>query len=233
MLHVSDLDAFYGSAQALFGLSLEAVESEVVALLGRNGAGKTTAFEAIMGLVPATAGKVTFQQRSIRGRAAETVARRGIAYVPADRRIFAELSVSENLKIARQGRRRGVPAWNLKTIFQLFPGLAKRRARRGGELGGSEQKILSLARALMGNPRLVLIDEPSEGLDSGTAEEMVDTINFLKEEGVTIVIAEQNLHFASVVADRAYIIDNGRMALHGTMEDLLADEKKWEKYLAR
>jgi branched-chain amino acid transport system ATP-binding protein len=233
MLHVSDLDAFYGSAQALFGLSLEVGEGDVVALLGRNGAGKTTAFEAIMGLVPTAAGKVTFQQRSIRGRAAETVARRGIAYVPADRRIFAELSVRENLKIARQGRRRGLPAWNLKTIFQLFPGLAERRARRGGELGGSEQKILSLARALMGNPRLILIDEPSEGLNSAAAEEMADTINFLKEEGLTIVMAEQNLHFASVVADRAYIIDNGQMALRGTMEDLLADQKKWEKYLAR
>ena len=231
MLHVSDLDAFYGSAQALFGLSLEAVEGEVVALLGRNGAGKTTAFEAIMGLVPTAAGKVTFQQRSIRGRAAETVARRGIAYVPADRRIFAELSVRENLKIARQGRRRGVPAWNLKTIFQLFPGLAERRARRGGELGGSEQKILSLARALMGNPRLILIDEPSEGLNSAAAEEMADTINFLKEEGLTIVMAEQNLHFASVVADRAYILERGQVAVSGAMGELTADPDTLRRYL--
>ena len=233
MLHVSDLDVSYGSAQALFGLSLEAAEGEVVALLGRNGAGKTTALEAIMGLVPAAAGKVTFQERSIRSRAAETVARRGIAYVPADRRIFAELSVRDNLKIARQGRRRGVPAWNLKIIFQLFPDLAKQRARRGGELGGGEQKTLALARALMGNPRLVLIDEPSEGLGPATAEEMADTINFLKEEKLTVVMAEQNLHFAGVVADRAYVIDNGRLALQGNMEDLLSDEKKWVRYLAR
>jgi branched-chain amino acid transport system ATP-binding protein len=233
VLHVSDLDAFHGSAQALFGLSLEAEEGEVVALLGRNGSGKTTALEAIMGLVPTAAGKVIFQQRSIRGRAAETVARRGIAYVPADRRIFAELSVRENLQIARQKRRRGVPVWTVKTIFQLFPDLARQRARRGGALGGSAQKILSLARALMGNPRLILIDEPSEGADSATAEEMADTINFLKEEGLTIVIAEQNLHFAGVVGDRAYVIDNGRMALYGEMDELLANEKKWERYLAR
>jgi branched-chain amino acid transport system ATP-binding protein len=233
MLQVSDLDSFYGNAQALSGLSLEVNKGEVVALLGRNGAGKTTALEAIMGLLPAAAGKVTFQQRSIRGRGAEAVARRGIAYVPADRRIFAELSVRENLKVARQRRRRDVPVWTLKTIFQLFPGLAEQRTRRGGELSASEQKILSLARALMGNPRLLLIDEPSEGLDSSTAEEMADTVNFLKEEGVTIVMAEQNLHFAGVIADRAYIIDNGRIALRSTMEELLANEKRWEQYLAR
>jgi branched-chain amino acid transport system ATP-binding protein len=161
------------------------------------------------------------------------VARRGIAYVPADCRIFPELSVRDNLKIARQGRRRGVPAWNPKILFQLFPSLAQRRARRGGELVGGEQKILALARALMGNPRLILIDEPSDGLGSATAEKTAAVLNFLKEEGLAIVMAEPNLHFAAAVADRAYIIDNGRVELQREMQDLLLDEKRWQRYLAR
>jgi branched-chain amino acid transport system ATP-binding protein len=233
MLRVSDLDVCLGRAQVLFGMSLAVEEGEVVALLGRNGVGKTTTLQAIMGLVPAAAGQVTFRQRSIRGRAPEVVARRGIAYVPAERRIFAELSVRDNLKIAGQRRRRGVPVWNLQTLFQLFPGLAERRGRRGGNLGGGEQKVLALARALMGNPRLVLIDEPSDGLDPATAEEMADTIKFLKEEGLAIVVAEQNMHFAAVVADRAYVLDNGRVALHGEMADLSGDRTKWQRYLAR
>jgi len=233
MLQVSDLNAFYGQAQALFGLSLEAHEGEIVTLLGRNGAGKTTVLKAIMGLLPARGGTIVFQKRRIEGRAAEAIARRGIAYAPAERRIFAELSVRSNLRIARQGRRRGVPAWTPKTIFQLFPRLAALRGRRGGQLSGGEQKLLSIARALMGNPRLLLLDEPSEGFDPATAEEIADTINFLKEEGVSVVMAEQNLHFAGAVADRGYIIDNGRIVIQGTMEEFLENDKKWEQYLAR
>ncbi len=233
MLKVSDLEASYGHVQALFGLSLQANEGEIVTLLGRNGAGKTTALKAIVGLLPATAGTIVFQDRQISGRASEAIARRGIAYVPAERRIFAELSVRNNLKIARQGRRRDVPAWTLKTIFQLFPRLDQLRSRRGGQLSGAEQKLLSLARALMGNPRLILIDEPSEGFDPAGAEEVADTINFLKEEGVTVIMAEQNLHFAGAVADRGYIIDNGRVVVRGTMEEFLETDKKWEQYLAR
>lgn len=233
MLQVSDIDAYHGRAQALFGLSLEAHEGEIVTLLGRNGAGKTTTLEAIMGLLPTTGGTIVFQDRRIAGRATEVIARRGIAYAPAERRIFSELSVRGNLRIARQGRRRGVPAWTPKTIFQLFPRLAELRGRRGDQLSGGEQKLLSIARALMGNPRLLLIDEPSEGFDPATAEEIADTINFLKEEGVAVVMAEQNLHFAAAVADRGYIIDNGRIVVRGTMEEFLANDKKWEQYLAR
>jgi branched-chain amino acid transport system ATP-binding protein len=233
MLKVSDLEAGYGHVQALFGLSLHAREGEIVSLLGRNGAGKTTALKAIMGLLPATSGTIVFQERQIAGRAAEAIARRGIAYAPAERRIFSKLSVRNNLKIARQGRRRGVPAWTLKTIFQLFPRLAELRGRRGDQLSGGEQKLLSMARALMGNPRLLLLDEPSEGFDPATVEEVADTINFLKEEGMTVVMAEQNLHFAGAVADRGYIIDNGRIVIRGTMEEFLQNDKKWEQYLAR
>jgi len=233
MLKVSDLNAFYGRAQALFGLSLQVREGEIVALLGRNGAGKTTALKAIMGLLPATAGTIVFQERQIVGRASEAIARRGIGYAPAERRIFSQLSVRNNLKIARQGRRRGVPVWTMKTVFQLFPRLDRLRSRRGDQLSGGEQKLLCIARALMGNPRLLLIDEPSEGFDPATAEEIADTINFLKEEGVTVIMAEQNLHFAGAVADRGYIIDNGRVVVRGTMEEFLENDKKWEQYLAR
>jgi len=233
MLEVSNLEAGYGPTQALFGLSLQAREGEIVTLLGRNGAGKTAALKAIMGLLPATAGTIVFQERRIAGRATEAIARRGIAYVPAERRIFTELSVRNNLKIARQRRRAGVPAWTMKTIFQLFPRLAQLRSRRGDQLSGGEQKLLAIARALMGNPRLLLIDELSEGFDPASAEEVADTVNFLKEEGVTVVMAEQNLHFAGAVADRGYIIDNGRVVVRGTMEEFLENDKKWEQYLAR
>ncbi len=233
MLKVSDLDAFYGNAQALSGLSLQAREGEIVALLGRNGAGKTTVFRAIMGLLPALRGTIAFDERQIAGRGTESIARRGIAYAPAERRIFSTLSVRTNLKVARQGRRRGVPVWTMKTIYQLFPRLAELRGRRGDQLSGGEQKLLSIARALMGNPRLLLIDEPSEGFDPATAEEIADTINFLREEGVTVVMAEQNLHFAGAVADRGYIIDNGRIVVRGTMEEFLENDKKWEQFLAR
>ena len=233
MLKVSDLNAFYGRAQALFGLSLQVREGEIVALLGRNGAGKTTALKAIMGLLPATAGTIVFQERQLVGRATEAIARRGIGYAPAERRIFSQLSVRNNLKIARQGRRRGVPVWTMKTVLQLFPRLDQLRSRRGDQLSGAEQKLLCMARALMGNPRLLLIDEPSEGFDPATAEEIADTINFLKEEGVTVIMAEQNLHFAGAVADRGYIIDNGRVVVRGTMEEFLENDKKWEQYLAR
>jgi branched-chain amino acid transport system ATP-binding protein len=233
MLQVADLDAFYGQAQVLFGLSFEVKQGEAVALLGRNGSGKSTVFKAIMGLLPGAAGSIAFQERRILGRAPEAIARRGIAFMPAERRIFSKLSVRDNLKLAHQGRRRGVPAWTLKAIFRLFPRLAELRGRRGDQLSGGEQKLLSLARALMGNPRLLLLDEPSEGFDPAAAEEVADTINFLKEEGLSVVMAEQNLHFAGAVADRAYIVDNGRTVVQGTLEELLENDKKWEQYLAR
>jgi branched-chain amino acid transport system ATP-binding protein len=233
MLHVADLDAFYGQAQILYGLSIEVKEGEVVALLGRNGAGKSTVFKAIMGMLPGAAGSIAFQDRQILGRAPEAIARRGIAFMPAERRIFSKLSVRDNLKIARQGRRRGAPAWNLKAVLQLFPRLAELRGRRGDQISGGEQKLLSLARALMGNPRLLLLDEPSGGFDPASAEEIADTINYLKEEGLSVVMAEQNLRFAGAVADRAYIVDNGRTVVRGTIGELLQNDKKCEHYLER
>ncbi len=232
MLQLSEVDAYYGRAQALFGVSLEVEEGEAVALLGRNAAGKTTTLKTIMGLLRATSGTITFQGRSIRGRAPHTIARRGIGYVPEDRRIFADLSVAENLKVGQQGRRRGVPAWNQKRVFQLFEDLEGLRRRRGGEISGGEQKMLALARTLMGNPRLLLLDEPTEGLAPMIVEELADTINYLKEEGLTVVMSAQNLRFASSVADRGYMMDGGQIAAYGAIEDILGDVKLCEKYLA-
>lgn len=232
MLQVSDLEVFYGRAQVLFGLTLEAEEGQVVALLGRNGAGKTTALKTIMGLLPAASGEIRFRDRAIQGRPPHSIARRGIGYVPEDRRIFGELTVSENLRIARRSARRGLPTWNQKRVFQLFPSLQGLRGRRGGEISGGEQKMLALARTLMGNPRLLLLDEPTEGLAPLVVEEFAETINFLKEEGHTVLMSEQNLHFAVRVADYAYVIETGTVAVEGDMEELAAAEKIWSKYLA-
>jgi branched-chain amino acid transport system ATP-binding protein len=232
VLQLSEVDVFYGRAQALFGVSLEAERGEVVALLGRNGAGKTTTLRTIMGLLPAAKGQIRFNDRSIRGRAPHAIARRGIGYVPEDRRIFNELTVGENLKIGQRGRRRGLQPWTRKRLFQLFPNLAGLRRRRGGDLSGGEQKMLSLGRTLMGNPSLLLLDEPTEGLAPLVVEEMAETISFLKEEGVTVVMSEQNIHFASRVADTAYIIESGAIAVQGAMEELSAAKKLWQQHLA-
>ncbi len=232
MLQVSEIDVFYGRAQVLFGLSLEAAEGQVVALLGRNGAGKTTTLKAIMGLLPVAGGQIAFRDKSIRGGAPHSIARRGIGYVPEDRRIFNELTVAENLNIGRQGKRRDAPVWNRKRLFQLFPNLEGLVKRRGGEISGGEQKMLALARTLMGNPRLLLLDEPTEGLAPLVVEEMAETINFLKEEGLTVVMSEQNLRFATKVADYAYVIETGSIAVEGEMEELAAADKVWKKHLA-
>ena len=232
MLQVNDLHAFYGRAHILHGVSLEARAGEVVALLGRNGAGKSTTMKAIMGLVPAASGEVRFDGRRIERLPPYRIARLGLGYVPEERRIFTELSVMENLEVGRQPARNGLPPWTEDKLFALFPNLARMRERPGGRMSGGEQQMLTIARTLMGNPRCVLLDEPSEGLAPIIVEEMANSIRALKGEGLSVILCEQNLHFAQAVADRAYIIEKGQIRFGGSMAELAADAALREQYLS-
>ena len=232
MLSVTDLHAHYGRAHILDGVSLEARAGEVVALLGRNGAGKSTTLKAIMGLVPPTGGQIAFEGRRIDRMAPHHVARLGLGYVPEDRRIFTELTVTENLEVGRQAPRAGAPTWSEGKLFALFPNLAALRDRPGGRMSGGEQQMLTIARTLMGNPRCVLLDEPSEGLAPIIVEQMAKSIKALKGEGLSVLLSEQNLHFSYAVADRAYIIEKGRIRFSGSMAELAADPSLREQYLS-
>ena len=232
MLSVKDLHAFYGRAHILHGVSLEARAGEVVALLGRNGAGKSTALKAIMGLVPPAKGEVSFAGQRIERLPPYRIARLGLGYVPEERRIFTELSVMENLEVGRQPSRGEAPAWTEERLFALFPNLAGMRDRPGGRMSGGEQQMLTIARTLMGNPRCVLLDEPSEGLAPIIVEQMAHSIRTLKGEGLCVVLCEQNLHFSQAVADRAYIIEKGQIRFGGTMAELAADSSLREQYLS-
>jgi branched-chain amino acid transport system ATP-binding protein len=232
MLQVTNVHAFYGRAHILHGISLEAGAGEVVALLGRNGAGKSTALKAIMGLVPPARGEVSFAGQRIERLAPYRIARLGLGYVPEERRIFTELTVMENLEIGRQAAREGAPGWTEERLFALFPNLAGMRDRPGGRMSGGEQQMLTIARTLMGNPRCVLLDEPSEGLAPIIVEQMARSIRTLKGEGLTVLLSEQNLHFSQAVADRAYIIEKGQIRFGGTMAELAADASLREQYLS-
>lgn len=232
MLSVSNLHAFYGRAHILHGVSLEARAGEVVALLGRNGAGKSTAMKAIMGLVPPAEGEVTFDGTRIDRLAPYRVARLGLGYVPEERRIFTELSVMENLEVGRQASRAQAPTWDADKLFALFPNLGRMRERPGGSMSGGEQQMLTIARTLMGNPRCVLLDEPSEGLAPIIVEQMAHSIRALKSEGMSVVLSEQNLHFCEAIADRAYIIEKGQIRFGGTMAELSANASLREQYLS-
>ena len=232
MLDVRDLHAFYGRAHILHGVSLEARAGEVVALLGRNGAGKSTAMKAIMGLVPPASGEVSFGGKRIERLPPYRIARLGLGYVPEERRIFTELSVMENLEVGRQPARDGLPPWTEEKLFALFPNLARMGDRPGGRMSGGEQQMLTIARTLMGNPRCVLLDEPSEGLAPIIVEEMANSIRALKGEGLSVILCEQNLHFAQAVADRAYIIEKGQIRFGGSMAELAADAALREQYLS-
>jgi branched-chain amino acid transport system ATP-binding protein len=200
--------------------------------MGRNGAGKSTTMKAVMGLVPPQSGRVTFEGQAIVGREPFEIARLGIGYVPEERRVFSELSVMENLSVAQRPKREGAPHWTPERLFQLFPNLGRMRDRPGGAMSGGEQQMLTIARTLMGNPRLVLLDEPSEGLAPVIVEEMAKTILALKGEGLSVLISEQNLHFAGSVADRATIIEKGLIRFTGTMDELKADEAVRAQYLS-
>lgn len=232
MLSVVDLHAFYGRAHILQGLSLEARAGEVVALLGRNGAGKSTTMKSIMGLLPATEGQITFAGRRIDRLPPYRIARLGLGYVPEERRIFTDLSVAENLEVGRQPPRAGVPVWTPDRLFALFPNLAAMRDRPGGRMSGGEQQMLTIARTLMGNPHCVLLDEPSEGLAPIIVEQMAKSIRALKAEGLCVLLSEQNLHFSQSVADRAYIIEKGRTHFAGSMAELAAASTLREQYLS-
>jgi branched-chain amino acid transport system ATP-binding protein len=232
MLEITGLDAYYGRAHILQGVSFSMQRGEVLALMGRNGAGKSTTMKAVMGLVPPAGGSVRFEGQRVDGHEPFEIARMGIGYVPEDRRVFSELTVMENLSVAQRPARADAPHWTPERLFALFPNLGRMRDRPGGAMSGGEQQMLTIARTLMGNPRLVLLDEPSEGLAPVIVEEMAKTILALKSEGLTVLISEQNLHFAGNVADRAAIIEKGIIRFTGTMEELKADEAVRAQYLS-
>jgi branched-chain amino acid transport system ATP-binding protein len=223
MLDVADLHAFYGRAQVLRGVSFALDAGQVLVLLGRNGAGKSTTMKSLIGLLRPRAGRVLLDGRDVAGWEPHRIARLGMGYVPEERRIFADLTVMENLEVGRQPARAGLPAWTPARLFELFPNLGRMRDRPGGRMSGGEQQMLAIARTLMGNPSLILLDEPSEGLAPVIVEQMAHAVLALKAAGVTVLLAEQNLHFAARVADRAVVIETGRIVWSGTMAALLAD----------
>jgi branched-chain amino acid transport system ATP-binding protein len=232
MLTVAGLDAYYGRAHILSGVTFAVGKGEVLALLGRNGAGKSTTLKAVIGVVPPASGEIMFNGARIDGLTPNRIAQLGLGWVPEDRRIFTDLSILENLEVGRQPPREGIPAWTPERLFTLFPNLAELRNRPGGRISGGEQQMLTIARTLMGNPRLVLLDEPSAGLAPKIVEQMAETILALKREGLAVVLSEQNLHFAGLVADRATIIEKGRIRYEGTMAALARDEAVQREYLS-
>lgn len=232
MLDVKALNAAYGQAHILFDIALQAEAGEVVVLLGRNGAGKSTTLKSAIGLVRCLSGEITFQGKRIDRLQPFQIARLGLGYVPEERRIFADLTVTENLEVGRQDKREGAPHWTPARLYELFPNLGRMKDRPGGRMSGGEQQMLTIARTLMGNPLAVLLDEPSEGLSPLIVEQMAGTIRDLKSEGLCVLLSEQNLHFAQLVADRAYIIETGQIRYSGTMADLAANDAVREQYLS-
>ena len=232
MLSARGVNTFYGRAQILFGVSLQVHRGEVVALLGRNGAGKSTTLKTLMGLVRPREGEGQFAGEVIRGKAPHQICRTGLGYVPEERRIFTDLTVGENLEVGRRPRREGAPHWTPGRLFEVFPNLGRMRERRGGEMSGGEQQMLTLARTLMGNPLAVLLDEPSEGLAPVIVEQMATVIRELKREGLTLLISEQNLRFAASITDRAYVLEQGTIRYEGSMQALMADEEVRLRHLA-
>ena len=232
MLKVRGLHTYYGRAHILADVGFEVVQGEVLVLLGRNGAGKSTTMKSIMGLVPPAQGHILFRGGNIAGRQPFEIARLGLGYVPEERRVFTELTVEENLEVGRRPVNANAPAWTPEKLFALFPNLARMRERAGGQMSGGEQQMLTIARTLMGNPSFLLLDEPSEGLAPVIIEQMARTILDLKREGLTVLLSEQNLRFARAVADRALIIEKGRIRFTGTMADLVANEAVRAQYLS-
>jgi branched-chain amino acid transport system ATP-binding protein len=232
MLSVRGLHAYYGRAHILADVALEVTTGEVVVLLGRNGAGKSTTLKSIIGLVRPAAGEIVFDGRRIDRLEAYAIAQAGLGYVPEDRRIFTELTVMENLEVGRQPVRANAPAWTPERLFALFPNLAEMRDRPGGRMSGGEQQMLTIARTLMGNPSCLLLDEPSEGLAPVIVDQMAAAIRALKQEGLSVLLSEQNLHFAAEVSDRAYIIEKGRIRFAGTMAELAGNADVRAQYLA-
>jgi branched-chain amino acid transport system ATP-binding protein len=231
MLAARDLVTGYGLGAVIHGVSFDVEAGEVVCLLGRNGAGKSTTLRSIMGLTPPRSGRIEFKGQEITGRQPFRVARLGIGYIPDDRRIFADLSVQENLEIVRQVTRRD-GRWTLERVYRLFPVLAELRSKFGSGLSGGEQKMLAVGRALMGNPELLILDEPSEGLSPLMVQTLIGAIHQIREEGVTLLVADQNVKFARRIASRGYIMEEGHVRHTGTLEELWANEQVIRRYLA-
>ncbi len=236
MLDVRDLNASYGAAQILYGLSLDVGRGEVVALMGRNGAGKTTTMKAIMGLMAQRDGVVHFDGRDISRFEPYRIARLGLGFTPEDRRIFSDLTVLENLDIGRQPPRKfsdgtSAPVWDEAKLLKLFPNLGEMPDRPGDRMSGGEQQMLTVARTLMGNPLLILLDEPSEGVAPIIVDQMANTILELKSAGVSVLLSEQNVHFAELVSDRAYVLEKGQIQWSGAMTDLAGNTDIQRAYL--
>ena len=237
LLQVQGLNAWYGAAQILFDVALDVRRGEVVALMGRNGAGKSTTLKTIMAMVARRKGTVRFMGADIARAEPHAIARAGLGFVPEDRRIFSDLTVMENLDVGRQPPRHwpdgaAAPVWTPEALFKLFPNLGEMPDRPGGRMSGGEQQMLTVARTLMGNPFLVLLDEPSEGVAPVIVEQMAQMIQALKAQGVSILLSEQNLHFAELVSDRAYVLEKGQIRYQGTMAELAADEGVRRAYLS-
>ena len=230
MLKVDAINTFYGKAQVLFDLSLEVLRGEVVVLLGRNGAGKSTTFKSIVGIVPPASGSIAFNGTAIHNLAPHKTCALGLGYVPKDRRIFSGLTILENLEVGRQPARTGFKPWTPARLMELFPNLGEKPRQPGGQLSGGEQQMLTIARTLMGNPELIILDEPSEGLAPVIVDQLAQTIRKIKAQGVSLILSEQNLNFAKTVCDRAYIIQQGRICHESTIGDLFPEIL--EKYLS-
>jgi len=231
VLAVEEVFTSYGLSQVLFGVSLNVAAGECVCLLGRNGVGKTTTMRSIMGLTPPRQGRVMWKGRDVSGRQPYQIADLGIGFVPEDRRIFADLTVWENLDVASRNRG-GASRWTLERVFDLFPKLRELVGRQGGFLSGGEQQMLTIARTLMGNPELLLLDEPSEGLAPLVVDHLKEQIARLKQEGLTILLAEQNVDFSLDLADRVYVLEKGHIRYEGTSASFGADESIRAQYLA-
>lgn len=237
LLQTRGLCAWYGAAQILYDVNIDVGRGEVVALMGRNGAGKSTTLKALTGMLGKRRGSVTFMGTDISNSEPHRAGRMGLGYVPEDRRIFTDLTVMENLEVGRQSPRMWpdgtpVPVWTSEKLFKLFPNLGEMPNRLGGRMSGGEQQMLTVARTLMGNPYLVLLDEPSEGVAPLIVEQMVQAILELKTQGVSILLCEQNMHFAELVSDRAYVLEKGQICHKGTMPELSADSKVRRAHLS-
>lgn len=232
ILELRDIHTYYGTSHVLFGVSLDVAEGETVCLMGRNGAGKTTTFRSIVGLNPPRSGSILFHGKEIAGAKVHRIARLGVGYVPEDRQIFPNLTVRENLEIGRSSGTTRKDGWSVEKVYSLFPVLAKYDRKPGGQLSGGEQQMLTIGRTLMGNPDLVLLDEPTEGLAPVVVIALKEMILRLKEVGTTILLSEQNVKFAVKVSDRVFIIDNGAIRYRNDIEGFRSDEAVQKKYLA-
>ena len=236
-LEARGLAAWYGAAQILYGVDLQVRRGEVVALMGRNGAGKSTTLKALIGMLAKRRGDIRFMGKDISTTEPHHAARMGLGFVPEDRRIFTDLTVMENLEVGRQPGRRwpdgsAAPVWTPQRLFKLFPNLGEMPQRPGGRMSGGEQQMLTVARTLMGNPYLVLLDEPSEGVAPVIVEQMAQTIMELKAQGVSILLSEQNMHFAELVSDRAYVLEKGQIRYQASMAELAANDEVRRAYLS-